>query len=202
MTYETWERAGVQLAGVLDSSAWCLGDWLVCGQENYADRYTRAIEVAGLDYQTLRNYAWVTRRFPFDRRRAELSFQHHAEVASLDVEDQDEWLRRAEDGGWSRNELRRRLRTTREEAKAVAASTLMPRVPVARERMERWRAAALRSEEHLERWMVLMLDRAAEDALGTEPPGRDQHRAAGADGGRGRPVVPVQQKPKPGGGQS
>ncbi|MDT7726213.1 MAG: hypothetical protein QOI21_2789 [Actinomycetota bacterium] len=84
LTYNSWERAGAQLSRILDSSAWCLGDWLVCGQENYADRYIRAIDAAGL-----------------------------------------------------------------------------------------WRAATRRSNDHLENWMVLILDRAAEDTLSTESPQRE-----------------------------
>lgn len=169
LTYNGWERAGVQLSRILDSSAWCLGDWLVCGQENYADRYVRAIEAAGLDYQTLRNYAWVARRFQLERRRELLSFQHHAEVASLDVGEQDQWLDRAEEGRWSRNELRRQLRGARLDKKAAADSTsLIPRVAVARERVERWRAAAQQADDRLENWMVLILDRAAEDMLKPE----------------------------------
>ncbi|WP_243866222.1 LmbU family transcriptional regulator [Actinophytocola oryzae] len=169
LTYNGWERAGVQLSRILDSSAWCLGDWLVCGQQHYADRYVRAVDAAGLDYQTLRNYAWVARRFQLERRREQLSFQHHAEVASLDTEEQDRWLDRAEKGRWSRNELRRWLRGARLDKKVAADPTsLIPRVAVAPERVERWRAAAQRANAHLENWMVLILDRAAEDILRAE----------------------------------
>ncbi|MGW5052720.1 LmbU family transcriptional regulator [Actinokineospora sp. NPDC004072] len=166
LTYDSWQRTGVQLSRIIDSSAWCLGDWLVCGQKNYADRYLRAVEVAGLDYQTLRNYAWIARRFPLHRRREGLSFQHHAEVAALPTAVQDQWLDRAEQAGWSRNELRRRLRGSRGgERQAPAPTSLMPRLPVARERVERWRAAAQRCDDELENWIVLILDRAAEHAL-------------------------------------
>ncbi|WP_233621688.1 LmbU family transcriptional regulator [Amycolatopsis sp. WAC 04182] len=169
LTYGDWERAGLQLSRIFDSSAWCLGDWLVCGQENYADRYVRAIDAAGLDYQTLRNYAWVTRRFRLERRRELLSFQHHAEVAALDAAEQDHWLDRAEKERWSRNELRRRLRGTKPNKKAASESTsVIPRLAVAKERVERWRAAAQQADDHLENWMVLILDRAAEDILSTK----------------------------------
>ncbi|MFF0146662.1 hypothetical protein ATK36_0836 [Amycolatopsis sulphurea] len=169
LTYGSWERAGLKLSRVVSSSAWCLGDWLACGQDKYPDRYVRAVEAADLDYQTLRNYAWVARRFPIGRRREVLSFQHHAEVAALAVQDQDEWLTSAEAGQWSRNELRRRLRGRRQRRQTAEDSTLMmPRVPVERERVERWRAAAQRMDDHLEGWMLLALDRAAEHVLGVE----------------------------------
>ncbi len=51
------------------------------GERRFGTRYRSAIEATDLDYQTLRNYAWVARNVDAGRRREELSFQHHAEVA-------------------------------------------------------------------------------------------------------------------------
>lgn len=113
LEFGAWEQAGLKIARIADSSAWCLGDWLIYGQNVYAGRYRHAVAMAGLDYQTLRNYAWVARRFELCRRREGLSFQHHAEVAALSVADQDRWLDRAEQGGWSRNQLRSGIRAER-----------------------------------------------------------------------------------------
>ena len=95
---------------IADSSAWCLGDWLIYGQHLYADRYRHAVAMAGLDYQTLRNYAWIARKFEPARRRAGLAFQHHVEVAALPPQVQDHWLDLAENFRWSRNELRKQIR--------------------------------------------------------------------------------------------
>lgn len=107
--FDAWSRAGCQLSGVLNSSAWWLGDWLVFGKKHFADRYQRGIEKAGLSYKTLRNYAWVARRFSPERRRPGLTFQHHAEVASLPEEMQDQLLRHAEEEGWTTKQLRAEL---------------------------------------------------------------------------------------------
>jgi hypothetical protein len=79
---EAW-RIGTQLSAAVSSSAWCLGDWLVYGQAAFSGRYRDALEQTSLDYQTLRSYAWVARRFPVSRRRDNLSFGHHAETAAL-----------------------------------------------------------------------------------------------------------------------
>ncbi|NKQ25888.1 LmbU family transcriptional regulator [Streptomyces galbus] len=107
----SWERIGSGLRELTNSSAWWLGDWLVYGETTYgARRYREAVERTGLDYQTLRNYAWVARRFEHHRRRDSLSFAHHAEVTSLPPAEQDHWLREADRLKWSRNELRRALR--------------------------------------------------------------------------------------------
>ncbi|MFF2192489.1 LmbU family transcriptional regulator [Streptomyces sp. NPDC058157] len=107
----SWEQIGTNLRELGNSSAWWLADWLRFGEAAYGwRRYKEAIERTGLDYQTLRNYAWVARRFDHHRRRDGLSFAHHAEVARLAPAEQDYWLRRAEQQKWSRNELRRTVR--------------------------------------------------------------------------------------------
>ncbi|MEU9443457.1 LmbU family transcriptional regulator [Streptomyces sp. NPDC048304] len=109
----SWEQIGSNLRELVNSSAWWLADWLIYGEATYGwRRYKEAIERTGLDYQTLRNYAWVARRFEHHRRRDSLSFAHHAEVTRLSPPEQDYWLRKAEQQKWSRNELRRAVRAS------------------------------------------------------------------------------------------
>lgn len=115
LPFETWLGIGRHLAAVSTSSAWCLGDWLVYGQDSYPGRYRDALGWTGLDYQTLRNYAWVARRFGLSRRRDTLSFGHHAEVAALPEPEQEFWLRKAEQIGWSTSKLRREVRASLRE---------------------------------------------------------------------------------------
>lgn len=166
LTFEDWERAGRQLSGIMNSSAWWLGDWLVYGKEHYSDRYERGILAAGLQYQTLRNYAWVAGRFTLCRRRAALSFQHHAEVASLPAEDQDQWLDRAEELNWSTKQLREGIRFGRgDQAADVARNHAMRRLLVPDSRLERWHRAAVHSGTDLQQWVMMTLDRAATAAL-------------------------------------
>jgi hypothetical protein len=112
LPFEAWVAVGRQLSAVATSSAWCLGDWLAYGQDAYGNRYQKAVEGTGLDYQALRNYVWVARRFELSRRRETLSFGHHAEVASLPEPEQDFWLRKAEELGWSTSRLRQQVRAS------------------------------------------------------------------------------------------
>lgn len=107
-----WELIGQQILAVADSSTWWVGDWLCYGEQAYQDRYREAVQMTSLNYQTLRNYAWVARRLELSRRRDSLSFGHHAEVAALDVPEQDYWLRKAEELRWSRNQLRAEVRAS------------------------------------------------------------------------------------------
>jgi hypothetical protein len=165
--YRDWERAGEQLARIADSSTWCLGDWLVYGQAEYSDRYQRAIEQAGLDYQTLRNYAWVARKFDGVRRRSRLSFQHHAEVAALPEAEQDRWLELAETHGWSRNQLRRYVREDRLRGEIPAPREVseMSQMTVPVDHVSRWREAAERAGVRFEHWVVVTLNDAAGEVL-------------------------------------
>jgi hypothetical protein len=172
LTYEEWERAGTKLVRLADTFIWCLGDWLAHGQNKYGDRYRQAVEKAGLDYQTLRNYAWVARKFRMDRRHPRLSFQHHAEVASLPVEAQDNWLYLAEESNWSRNELRRRLRGVTGTEGPTRMAAVVPRLAVTQEHLQRWREAAALSSSSLETWLVSALNAAAAEVLsGSDPRG-------------------------------
>jgi hypothetical protein len=188
VAFETWLAVGSRLSRVSKGSAWCLGDWLLYGERAYGRKYKRALDVTRLDYQTLRNYAWVARQFEPSRRRDTLSFQHHAEVASLPEPDQELWLRRAETAHWSRNELRaqlaaergRQLSANRESAEPAdrdSASSSQPagrhvppsdreasesvRIRTARPRVERWRQAAKADKLGLVDWLGSVADAAA-----------------------------------------
>ena len=173
LAFEEWERAGRQLSGLLDSSSWWLGDWLVYGKDQYADRYERGIRAAGLQYQTLRNYAWVSRRFELQRRRPALSFQHHAELASLRVDEQEAWLDRAERMKWSTKQLRNAIRAQREGApqKTDAVATTR-RIAVPDNRLQWWHKAAAQAGTELGEWVMATLDAAADQVLkgGDQPP--------------------------------
>jgi hypothetical protein len=166
MTFDAWMGVGRRLAEISNASAWWLGDWLVYGHRTYGQRYKIALEATSLDYQTLRNYAWVARRFEVCRRREGLSFQHHAEVAALPEAEQELWLNRAESRGWSRNELRRRtFGVQRSRKNAGPAARVTCRFTVAADREERWRRAAAMTEQSLAQWMIRAADAAADAVL-------------------------------------
>ena len=164
--FEEWERAGRQLSGIVDSSSWWLGDWLVYGKDHYVDRYQHGIRAVGLQYQTLRNYAWVSRRFEFERRRPALTFQHHAELASLPVDQQEMWLDRAEQNWWTTKQLRRSLRAEREgQEQSGSAVEQAHRLELPGSRLGLWHHAAEQQGIDFEQWVLASLDVAATRAL-------------------------------------
>ena len=80
------------------------------GETSYGETYAQALDATDYSYQTLMDSKWISGRIKFSRRRENLSFSHHKEVAALDPEEQTFWLQRAEDEGWTRNELRRAIK--------------------------------------------------------------------------------------------
>lgn len=193
LPFEAWLGVGSQLAAVAASSAWCLGDWLVYGQAAYGSRYRDAAERTGLDYQTLRNYAWVAGRFELSRRRDTLSFGHHAEVAALPAPEQDFWLRKAEESGWSTRRLREEVRASlaergqeplalepagparRPEQNQRARRQVTVRVTLTPEQLELCEQAARSAGMTIIAWAARVIGQAAQDSW--QHRGHD-HRAA------------------------
>ncbi len=159
LTLERWQAIGRRIAGIAEASTWWLADWASFGEAAYGEKYRRAIEATGLGYQTLRNYAWVAGRFDVSRRRDTLSFAHHAEVAALSAAEQDAWLDRAEVEGWSRNEVRDRLRTERDSDAHGVVERL--RLDIPSDQAERWRSAADSDGLDLSEWLIGVAELAA-----------------------------------------
>jgi hypothetical protein len=88
------------------SRRWSIGDWARAG-EKWGDKYEAVIEATGLSYQGVADTKYVSAAFPdFSRRRENLSFKHHREVAALPPERADELLSLAEMNRWSTRRLR------------------------------------------------------------------------------------------------
>lgn len=203
--FDNWLGIGQGLAEAVSSSAWCLGDWLIYGETRFTGRYRSAVEQTSLDYKTLRNYAWVARKFAHARRRAGLSFEHHAAVASLPEPEQDYWLRKAELFGWSRNDLRREVRASlatrgddladrgiaagataddhaRHEGASIGdtAMALKLHLDVTNDQLAMITEAASKSQLSVGTWAQLMLEQAARATLAF--PSRDPNPATRAIG--------------------
>jgi hypothetical protein len=180
LSFEEWVEIGQKLGWRAESTVWALGDWCFFGQFEFGKKYEAALEVTGLGYQTLANYARVAGRFELSRRRDDLSFAHHEVVAALAPAAQDMWLDRAADEGWSREELRDAIRAgarTASNGKTANGGTRpAPRseltvgpgpslahltLSVEQERAEAWERAAAKKGLSVVDWAVAALDKAA-----------------------------------------
>lgn len=114
LSFDEWQETGETLGRIGRACQWWIGDWLNYGERAYGEKYTQAMDATGLDYETLRGYAWVAGRVETVRRRTVLSFSHHKEIAQFNPSDQDRWLTSAEANGWSKGQLRTEIKKTRE----------------------------------------------------------------------------------------
>lgn len=109
-SFEDWEEAGKVLKHMEKTVQWWLGDWLNYGEMKWGEKYSQALDRYDYEYGTLRNVAWVANRIESSRRHDNLSFAHHQIVAPLEPDDQDCWLHKAEEKGWSKRDLLRAIK--------------------------------------------------------------------------------------------
>jgi hypothetical protein len=106
-----WQAAGKAIFKVGGAAKWWIADWLAYGESKFGDRIKELAESGvGLSYKSLANAAWVAGKVEFSRRRENLSFKHHEEIAALVGSEQSTWLDRAEREGWTATELRDRVK--------------------------------------------------------------------------------------------
>ena len=113
--FKDWEAVGEFLRGVYKAAPFWWGDWLKYGEgrEDWAERMSQALEASGYEYDTLKNLKYVCENVAPSRRRIDVPFTHHAEVASLSPKEQTEWLEKTVDKGLSVRDLRMEIRASK-----------------------------------------------------------------------------------------
>lgn len=107
LSWDEWEGSGKFFNFLENAIGWVVGDWLNYGENKFGEKYAQAMEGDVRSYQTLRNYAHVAGRVPYEVRRPELSFSHHAEVAVLEPAQQVDMLTQAVENQWTVREIRK-----------------------------------------------------------------------------------------------
>jgi N6-adenosine-specific RNA methylase IME4 len=115
LTYDEWELIGKQLQNIHKSIGFWIGDWWNFGEKKWREQAAQAIEF-GIDYQTFRNYCYVANNVVLSRRRDNISFSGHAEVAPLEPKKQDEILDKAEQNNLSSRDIRELVKETNKVA--------------------------------------------------------------------------------------
>ena len=87
MSFSEWMALGTTLKAMEKGVNWWIGDWLNGGERMYGEMYSQALDAK--EYQTLANIKYVAGVFPPHKRRANLSFSIHAEIAPLMALDPD-----------------------------------------------------------------------------------------------------------------
>lgn len=114
MTFDHWSQLGQELASRQRVLNWWIGDWWAAGQHRYGERAEIAAKgIFGKEYQTLMKIGSVSRSFETFRRRKDLSFSHHEEVAALPPEQADTLLEKAETENLSTKDVRKAAMLTK-----------------------------------------------------------------------------------------
>jgi hypothetical protein len=120
LTREEWNDLGCRIARVAKSIGFIVGDWINYGEKRWGEMYADAIQRTGLDYQTLRDYAYTARRVELSLRNDKLDFSHHRAVAKLEPAEQRRWLEASE-----RHDLSvRRLRVSMNKGRVAGLDEL------------------------------------------------------------------------------
>lgn len=125
-----WLQIGETLQRMERSVMWWLGDWWRYGERRYGEMSSQASrdmvrDRTGHALQTVKNAAWVADKIELSRRRDNVPFSHHAEVAALPVADADALLDVVEAEGVKRADLREMVKE-RKNAISVEAALSQP----------------------------------------------------------------------------
>lgn len=110
--YESWVKDGELIFNLDQATPWLIGDWLNFGEARYGEKYSQALpHDANYSYNTLVVMGMVARAFPPHRRRPlrengfQISWSHYRIITPLAEGEQEQWLNRVEEEGWSRDQL-------------------------------------------------------------------------------------------------
>lgn len=111
ITKREWTDVGYHLSQLQGSVQFWIGDWIRFGNKKgytSSDIYDEAVEITGLERETLRTFKWVAERTS-SIRVDDLSFNHHRQVAPLGESEQIYYLNKAQQEKLSCAELRLRI---------------------------------------------------------------------------------------------
>lgn len=128
-----WLAIGETLQRMERSVMWWLGDWWRYGERKYGEMASQATrdavkDATGYTYNTVRRAADVANAFESARRRADVPFAYHQEVAALPVAEAEALLDTVEAEGIKRADLRELVKE-RKQVIAVEAALSQPAPP-------------------------------------------------------------------------
>jgi hypothetical protein len=119
---EVWSGLMTRLLTQHKKIEWAIADAINFGDRCYGEVYSQWVEETGLAKKTLANIAWVGRSIESSRRREDVDFSYHAEVAPLPPPDQDRLLEKAVDQGWRRYDLREAVKSEQASRRGKAVN--------------------------------------------------------------------------------
>ena len=110
--FEAFGELGEMLRTFERTMAFVVGDWINAVEDRFGEQSAQLIDATGWSLNTIRTYAWTSRKVPKENRfiDAGLTYAHHQAVGALAHPEQRHWLKLAiagDDGEpWSVTKLR------------------------------------------------------------------------------------------------
>jgi hypothetical protein len=123
ITFETLEEVMRRTETIGDAVRWWIGGMLDYAEKRWGEQHAQLLAASRLSERQCRRYQYVHTHVAEIRRRSDLSFSHHEEVASLAPEPQARLLAAAAEASWSHRDLRERV----QEEKQLDALVRQPR---------------------------------------------------------------------------
>ncbi len=97
------------------ASGWWLADWLKYGESrpDFREQLEAMLDAAQISMKTAQNVKSIGAKVEPSRRREDVEFSTHAEVAALTPDEQTHWLGKTATEGWTRTELRQNIRAAK-----------------------------------------------------------------------------------------
>lgn len=105
-TYTEWLAIGRSLAVQKQQTEWFIGDWIAFGRERFPEQIELALADVADDPRNVRRLEKTARTFPPHLRNQSLTFEHHAHVADMPVQDALPLLKEASERKLSARQLR------------------------------------------------------------------------------------------------
>src|SRR5688572_4237519 len=113
-SFEDHQGVGEFILRTARASNFWLADWLRYGESrrDWTERLSQIVDSGVISEKTAKNVRAVG-AIEASRRRDDVEFGHHAEVAGLTPAEQTEWLERAAVEGWTTRDLRLSIRAAK-----------------------------------------------------------------------------------------
>lgn len=96
LSFDEWLGIGDKLHELDASVLWWIGDWLLYGQNTYAERFAKALTLTGYSKDRLNAAKAVAAAFPASERSERVSWEMHRVAASLPRDQRADAIRTAE----------------------------------------------------------------------------------------------------------
>lgn len=137
---EEYEIFGQTLLQIDTAYQWIIGDYLAYGVNSNYGLAQQFGELLGKSDKTIRNWVYVARNVELSRRRDNLTFGHHENVAGFTQEQQEYWLNLAEEGNGKLGKEHKvwSVKKLRDEIAMAHGSLDVNRQSPANRLLERW----------------------------------------------------------------